>query len=69
MNKKTNEIEKLSFETYYESLPIEEKLILRDKLVPRYLGLPSFYSKLRANRWTELEREKIQELTGKTFES
>ena len=64
---KEEKIQKIPFKGYYDNLPTEEKLSLRDRLVPNYMQLPTFYQKKDRNGWTALEYEKLKELTGINF--
>lgn len=68
--KETTEIlEKIIFKDYFYALPDDNaRLELRNKLVPKYISYPSFYRKVNENAFTELEFEKIEEITTKQFE-
>ena len=63
----TNDLTKIAFKDYFHSLSAEEKIELRDKLVPKYFHLITFYQKVAANRFSILEREKLTEVTGRNF--
>lgn len=58
---------KMSFKDYYAGLDTDAKKKLRDQLVPKYMSHGSFYDKLRDDRFTLLEIEKIESLTGQSF--
>lgn len=60
-------IEEISFKDYYNSLESKEKSNLRDAVVPTYISYSSFYDKLRDDKFTLLELEKFEQITGKTF--
>lgn len=61
------DLTKIAFKDYFNSLPMEEKIELRDQLVPKYFHMTTFYQKVAANRFTNLEREKLNEVTGRDF--
>lgn len=67
--KETTEIlEKIIFKDYFNALPDDNaRLELRNKLVPKYISYPSFYRKVTENAFTELEFEKLEEITNKQF--
>lgn len=63
MNEKLTE---MVFKDYYESLPMEEKLKLRDDFLSRTgLSIITFYQKLRTNNFRPLERELLNDLLNK----
>jgi hypothetical protein len=64
---KPDKLPKIAFKDYFHSLPLEEKMELRDQLVPKYFHLTTFYQKVAANRFSNLEREKLTEVTGRQF--
>lgn len=55
------------FRKHYTSLNRQEAKDLRKQLTSKYMEQSSFYTKLNNNKWTELEFEKLHELTGKDF--
>lgn len=55
------------FKKHYTSLGRQEAKDLRKKLTNKYMEQSSFYTKLNNNKWTELEFEKLHELTGQNF--
>lgn len=59
--------EEMSFKDYYNSLDSKEKSALRDAVVPTYISYTSFYEKLRGDKFTRLELEKLEQITAKTF--
>ncbi len=67
---KTNEeeIKKITFSAYYESLDNNTKKELREKVTPKYMAYPTFYWKCRHHSFTELELQKLEELIGQNFE-
>lgn len=67
MQNNTEEVPKMNFTDYFEKLSREDKVALRDKLVPKYMQIATFYQKLARNGWTQLELEKLNVLTGKNF--
>lgn len=58
---------KLSFKDYYDSLTPEDKLTLRHGMVPVYMQYSTFYYKVDKNKFTDLELEKLELLTGENF--
>ena len=58
---------KLSFKAYYDNLSVEEKRQIRQLMVPVYLSYPSFYDKIKNDKFSELELEKLELLTGENF--
>lgn len=59
----------MSFKDYYEALPNDEaRNAIRDVMWPKYMGYTTFYTKVRENTFTELEFEKLEAITEKTFE-
>ncbi len=58
---------KLNFKAYYESLSPEDKITIRQLVVPAYMQYSTFYYKLDKNKFTELEIEKLEMLTGENF--
>jgi len=66
--KTNNEIlSKITFIDYYEALDDQSKKQLREKFTPIYMAYTTFYYKLRNNSFTELELQKLEELTNQTF--
>lgn len=58
----------MNFKDYYDNLPDEaSKNAIRDIMWPKYMGYTTFYSKIRNNTWTELEFEKLEEITNTQF--
>lgn len=66
---KTNNenLSKITFSDYFETLDVKSKNELRDKFTPIYVAYTTFYYKLRNNSFTELELQKLEELTNQTF--
>ena len=62
-----DDLTKIAFKDYFFSLSLEDKIELRDKLVPKYFHMTTFYQKVAANRFSNLEREKLTEVTGRDF--
>lgn len=61
-------LEKIIFKEYYESLPDDKaRTDLRNEFVPKYISYPSFYRKISDNSFTELELEKLEEITNQKF--
>jgi hypothetical protein len=59
----------MSFKDYYDALPNDDaRNAIRDVMWPKYMGYTTFYEKVRLNRFTELELEKLEEITKQTFE-
>lgn len=67
MNENQGNIEKMTFKAYFQSLDSEAKKTLRDKMTPAFMAYTTFYDKLRKENWSELELQKIEELTTQTF--
>lgn len=64
----TNEIlEKIVFKDYYEGLDDDAKEALVYAIVPKYLSISSFYRKKNDNSFSELEFEKLEEITKLIF--
>ena len=59
--------EKITFKDYYQFLEDIEKNRIRDVFVPQYLSYSAFYYKVRLNSFTELELQKLEELTKQSF--
>lgn len=58
----------MNFKDYYDKLPSDEaRNLIRDIMWPKYMGYSSFYRKIKDNTFTELEFEKLEEITGETF--
>ena len=69
-SKQTDEnIEKIAFKDYFNDLPNDdERTKIRDLFIVKYkMGYTTFYTKVRENTWTELEFEKLEEITNKIF--
>ncbi len=58
---------KLSFKDYYDNLSAEDKINLRQLMVPAYMQYSTFYYKVDKNKFTDLELEKLEMLTGENF--
>jgi hypothetical protein len=67
MQTKNEKPEKITFKEYYQSLDDEAKNRIRDVFVPQYLSYSAFYYKVRLNSFTELELQKLEEITNETF--
>lgn len=67
--KKTDAIvEKIIFKDYFNTLNSdEERNQIRDQMFPKYMSYTSFYRKIRENAFTELEFEKLEEITKQQF--
>lgn len=65
MEKQT--IAKMDFTDYYVTLDVREKALIRDQMF-KYISHPSFYRKIRERSFSLLEIEKLEQITGKTFE-
>lgn len=58
----------MNFKDYYDALPNDEaRNAIRDVMWPKYMGYTTFYTKVRQNTFTELEFEKLEEITKNTF--
>lgn len=70
LTKQTNEnFEKIIFKDYFNALPTDDdRNYIRDIMFPKYMAYTTFYTKVRENTFTELELEKLEEITNKTFE-
>lgn len=60
-------LSKITFSDYFETLDVKSKTELRSKMTPLYVAYTTFYYKLRNNSFTELELQKLEELTNQTF--
>lgn len=59
----------MNFKDYFYALPSEkDRNAIRDVMWPKYMGYTTFYTKVRQNTFTELEFEKLEAITKKTFE-
>lgn len=67
MAKQETIIESIPFTEYYNSLSEDEKTTLREKVTPKYMAYTSFYHKIRNKAFTELEIEKLEEITNQKF--
>jgi hypothetical protein len=67
MQSEVQQKQKMNFIDYFETLTRAEKVSLRDKVVPSYMQLSTFYQKLARNSWTKLEIEKLESITGLNF--
>ncbi len=64
MNKK---IEKMVLRDQYNSLPMQQKLKVRDEMIERSgISLITFYQKLRSDNFKKLERELLESLLEQT---
>ena len=64
MNKK---IEKMVLRDQYNSLPMQQKLKVRDEMIERSGISPiTFYQKLRSDNFKKLERELLESLLEQT---
>lgn len=57
----------LVFKDYYESIPETFRNNLVFEMVPKYLSISSFYRKKNDNSFSELEFEKLEEITKLKF--
>ena len=57
----------LDFKDYYNKLSKDDRVALRQLMVPAYMSYPTFYAKLDKNAWSALEVEKLEKLTGEKF--
>ena len=58
----------MNFKDYYDNLPDDDtRNAIRDIMWPKYMAYTTFYTKIRMNTFTELEFEKLEEITGETF--
>lgn len=65
----TEILQKIIFKDYFFALPDDNARVeIRNKIVPRYVSYPSFYRKINDNSFTELEFEKLEEITNQQFE-
>lgn len=66
---KTNSVkmEKMSFKDYFNSMSTKEKNELRDQMTPAFMAYTTFYHHLRKEDWSELELQKLEQLTNKEF--
>lgn len=64
---KQENVEEIVFKDYYSSLDDDKKLDLFMYFVPKYMSMSSFYRKIRDNSFSNLEFERIEELTTKKF--
>lgn len=65
MQGKTKKILKMNFLDYYE-LTDKLKPALRDEIIKALdISQKSFYNKLKDDRWTKLEREKLEQIYSK----
>lgn len=67
MQTKNEKPEKITFKEYYQFLDDDAKNRIRDVFVPQYLSYSAFYYKVRLNSFTELELQKLEEITNETF--
>lgn len=67
METNNENLSKITFTDYFESLDVQSKMELRGKFTPLYVAYTTFYYKLRNNSFTELELQKLEELTNQTF--
>lgn len=67
MEAKNEKPKKITFKEYYQSLEDVEKNRIRDVFVPQYLSYSAFYYKVRLNSFTELELQKLEEITNQKF--
>lgn len=65
---KMDNLEKINFKDYFSDLSDDEKLEIRNLFILKYkMAYSTFYSKLNNNSWSELEFEKLEEVTRKNF--
>ena len=67
MTTKNENHSKIAFSDYFEQLDTQGKNELRDKFTPIYVAYSTFYAKIKNNSFTELELQKLEELTNKNF--
>jgi len=67
---KTNDenIEKILFKEYYDSLDTEAKNSIRDTMMDNGMGYTTFYAKCRDNSFKELEFRELERITGKSYD-
>lgn len=58
---------KTTFKDYFNSLEEPEKIRIRECMVPQYIAYSTFYYKVDQEKFSELELEKLETITGKTF--
>ena len=62
-------LEKIIFKDYFTGLHDDDaRSNLRDVFVPKYISYSSFYRKINDNSFSELEFEKLEQITNKKFE-
>lgn len=60
---KSTEFPKMALKGHYDSLPEEQRVILREQFLSESgLSLPSFYQKLREDKFRPLERNLFHRL-------
>ncbi len=65
---KVENIEKMTFSDYYNSLEADKKKTLREDFLNKTGGAyPTFYSKLSRNSFTNLEKEFLEKLCNQEF--
>ena len=57
----------MTFKDYYSNLETKEKNKIRDYFVPKYISNSTFYLKVTDNSFTELEFERLEQITELTF--
>jgi hypothetical protein len=68
MNTNSENVEKMSFKDYFNSLPTEESNAIRDKMLQSSgMSYPSFYGKIQSGKWKPLEIRELERITGKEF--
>jgi len=69
MNTNDENIQKMSFKVYFESLSTDDSNPIRDKMLASSgMGYTTFYQKLRDEKWKPLELKELENITGQTFE-
>jgi len=66
---KTNDenIEKILFKEYYDTLETDAKNAIRDTMMANGMGYTTFYAKSRDNSFKELEFRELERITAKNF--
>lgn len=59
---------KMTFKAYYSELGTDEKNLIRDYMVPKYMSNSTFYDKVRDNGFKLIEIEKLEEITKQEFD-
>jgi len=69
MNKKTKK-QKIGFISYYHALDLIEKKRIRDEFLKETeLSYPAWFTKIRRNNFSPLERKALQNICNTKFEN